>query len=114
MATATLQYNKLKQVTETITPTKAKKILAETNVDNRSMRRTVVERYARDMANGNWRLTSDPIKFDADGRLIDGQHRLQACVEAGKSFKTAVAYGVEVIAKEAMDTGLRRTFADVL
>jgi hypothetical protein len=109
-----LQYNKLELVTETITPSKAKKMLAEGNVDNRAMRRTVVDRYARDMRNGNWKLTSDSIKFNGDGTLIDGQHRLQACVEANTSFKTAVARGVEVEAREAMDTGLRRTFADVL
>jgi hypothetical protein len=114
MASARLQYNKLEQVIETITPAKAKKILAEQNTDNRTLRKTVVERYARDMKAGNWELTTDTIKFNGDGTLIDGQHRLAACVEAGVSFKTAVARGVESSAKVDMDTGQRRTFADIL
>src|SRR5262245_40256746 len=46
------------------------------------------------MKNGRWNLNGDTIKFSADDKLIDGQHRLQACVECGVGFPTLVARGI--------------------
>lgn len=53
------------------------------NVKNRNLTDRIAKKYARDMASGKWKTTGDPIRFDVDGNLIDGQHRLQACVLAG-------------------------------
>lgn len=97
-----------------ITPEFAETLLNGSNVDNRKLRPAIVNRYARDMELGNWKVTGEAIKITADGLVTDGQHRLTACVQSGKSFITLVVRGVEFEARDVMDTGARRTFADVL
>lgn len=80
-------------VVETITPEMARKYLA-TSKGNRTISRPTVAAYARDMANGNWMLNGEPIAFDIEGHLVNGHHRLYACIEANTSFTTNVARGV--------------------
>jgi len=45
--------------------------------------------------------------------LIDGQHRLWACVDADTVFETQVTVGLEIEAREVIDVGLRRSEGDV-
>ena len=99
--------------TETITPKKAKSWL-ENNNRNRNVSRTAVESYAQDMSNGSWLLTGESIKFNGDGTLLDGQHRLLACIEAGESFKSLVVRGLSTESQEAVDSGIKRSFYHVL
>lgn len=97
----------------TITPQQAEALL-KSNVDNRKIRPTVVTKYAEDMRNGNWDVNGDAIKISDTGILVDGQHRLYGCIEAGVPFTTVVIRNVAFQARETMDTGSKRTFADVL
>jgi len=99
--------------TETITPTKARAMLAQNN-GNRRIRPAVVDKYTKDIQNGNWLLTADAIRFDSDGKLIDGQHRLLAIVQAGRPVKTVVARGVDHGVASVIDTGAARNLANVL
>lgn len=96
-----------------LSPDDARDLLAK-NVNNRKLRPTVVSRYAADMAAGRWDLTGDSIKLSWEDEIIDGQHRLHAIVASGATIKTAVAFGVDPKAKEAVDTGLKRGLGDVL
>lgn len=96
-----------------VTPAIAKAWL-ESNTDNRNIRRRTVEKYARDMLAGAWAQTVEPIKFAADGRLLDGQHRLHAIVQSGVTVRLAVATDVPDEAQKRMDTGDKRTAADAL
>lgn len=98
---------------ETITPEKAQAWLSECNIGNRKLRVTSVEAYASDMASGRWKLTADPIRFNGSV-LLDGQHRLAACVKANVPFQTAVARGVSEDAHIAIDAGAKRSVADEL
>jgi hypothetical protein len=91
---------------EEITPQIASGML-EGNTNNRNPVKSRLETYARDMKNKRWRLTGDPIKFNGQ-RLLDGQHRLLACILANTSFKTAVARGVAETAHAAIDVGQGR------
>ena len=84
------------------------------NVNNRNRQKRSVDKYARDMANRNWKLSGDPIRFDEHGVLLDGQHRLAACVQAGVPFESVVIYGIKAEAKNTIDTGKPRSMADVL
>ncbi len=97
---------------EEITPQIAAKLL-EGNTNNRLTAKTRIETYARDMKHKKWRLTGDPIKLNGT-RLIDGQHRLLACLMADTPFTTAIARGVSETAHAAIDTGMTRTFAHEL
>lgn len=103
----------MKLSTETITPTKARTMLAQNN-GNRKVRPAVIDKYASDILAGNWLLTGDPIRFDVDGKLVDGQHRLLAIVQSGKAVKTVVARGVEHDVVSVIDTGAARNLSNVL
>jgi hypothetical protein len=98
---------------ESITPAVAGKMLVA-NRNNRSLRKQLVERYARDMQAGRWQFTGEAIKFGADGELLDGQHRLAAIVKADVPVTMLVIRDLERDAQDVMDTGTKRTPADVL
>lgn len=96
-----------------INPELAAKLLAS-NTGNRKVKKDAVARYARDMKAGKWQMTGEPIVLNSDGRVLNGQHRLLACVEAGVSFTSLVVSGIASEAMENLDSGVRRSLADVL
>lgn len=96
-----------------VTPEMARRWLAR-NTRNRNIRKQTLDSYKRDMRAGNWRLEGSPIKFAPDGTLLDGQHRLTAIMETGVTVVMAVARGIAPEAQTVMDTGRKRTAADVL
>lgn len=100
---------------ETITPEIAVSWL-ERNESNRNLDQSTVDRYARDMRAGRWHMTGDPIQFGISGRLLNGQHRLWACVEADTPFETMVIRGLvnEVEIVDVIDTGKKRTLGNAL
>jgi hypothetical protein len=97
----------------TVTPELATKWLGQ-NAKNRHQKLRVIARYVRDMTANDWALTGDPIRFSADGQLLDGQHRLVAIVESGASVVMLVVSGLDRRAQDVMDTGAKRTAADAL
>jgi hypothetical protein len=99
--------------TETINPAKARKYL-DTMDKNRRVRKRVVERYALAMKADQWSLTGEPIIFSTKGVLLDGQHRLHACIEAGVSFRSDVRRGVNAETFADINTGASRTPGDAL
>jgi hypothetical protein len=84
------------------------------NISNRKPRPAVVAAYMRAMLDDSWNLTGDAIRFDQAGNLMDGQHRLMACVQADVSFKTFVLYNVPEEARDTIDTNIVRTVTDTL
>lgn len=96
-----------------VTPEMATRWL-ERNIGNRRFKPQEINRYARDMAAGNWKFTGEPIKFAKDGRLLDGQNRLAAIVKSGCSILMSVVRGLDDEAQRVMDTGAKRTSADDL
>ncbi len=98
---------------ETIDPKTAATILAA-NDHNRGMREGLVLSISRDIAEGRWFLNGESIKLTADGKLIDGQHRLAAVVMADKPITTVVVRGLEMSVQDTIDTGAKRTFSDIL
>jgi hypothetical protein len=98
---------------ETITPQTAKEWLAKNSV-NRKLRRARVAMYAKQMKAGKWRLTGETIVFSPDGLLLQGQHRLAACIESQTEFESIVVRGIPVEAMALMDSGLARSAGDTL
>lgn len=85
------------------------------NVKNRPVSRQHVTRLAQSMARGDWDLNGATIRFASTGRLLDGQHRLMACVESGCTFETLVVYGLAEESFATIDQANRsRKIADVL
>lgn len=96
-----------------ITPELAKEYLA-TNIHNRNPREYKVDTIVRDMINGAWQFNGDPIRFDVNGNLIDGQHRLYAIIKSGCTIKMLVIYGLPASTQETVDIGAKRTLSDAL
>lgn len=96
-----------------IGPAEAKTMLIR-NHSNREIRNHYVTSLARQMRKGFWKLAGDPIRISTDGDLLDGQHRLSAIVESGTTQQFVVVKNVEASAQTVMDSGVSRTFADVL
>lgn len=98
---------------ELITPKIADQMLA-TMVKNRPVSESKILEYAVAMDEGEWALNGETIKIDQFGHLIDGQHRLRACVLAEKNFRSFVARGIEdPEAFATIDVGKTRTARDV-
>lgn len=98
---------------ETITPDLAAAYLT-TSTGNRSLKAAKVQAYSRDMIAGDWQENGESIIFDGNGALIDGHHRLTACVKSDHSFRSAVVRGVASDAKKTIDMGSSRSVADAL
>lgn len=96
-----------------VTPQMAQAWLNQNHMDNRNVNQAYVERYARDMTAGNW-AAGTPIFFSDRGRMIDGQHRLQAIVKSGVAIEFTVIRNVNEEAILALDSGYRRTTAQNL
>jgi len=82
-------------------------------VNIRPISKSVVERYARDMRNGNWKL-SGYISTTSDGVLLNGFHRLHAVIESGTSTLMIRYINAPADTLETEDGGAKRTFAHVL
>ena len=96
-----------------ITPEVASQWL-KANKHNRPVRRRHVEFLAREILSGNWQQNGQGIVISENEEVLDGQHRLLACIEAGMPFKTLVIYGIDRAAFKTMDTGAVRTGSDAL
>lgn len=99
------------RVRMTITPELAAEWL-EKNTLNRTLRQTRVTVYARAMSRGLWKYNYQPIILDGAGRLIDGQHRLWACVESGVSFDSDVIFNASREIMDTLDGAASRSNAD--
>lgn len=82
--------------------------------NNRPLQNVRVQEYMRDMKSGRWRENGSTIVFADTGELIDGQHRLQACMEGGVGFWTLIAYGVHKEAFLTIDRGQSRSTGQML
>jgi hypothetical protein len=98
---------------ETITPAQAAEILAHHNPTNRPMSRDRARRYLQEMQNGHWAVSPQGLSFDANGNLVDGQHRLAAVRQLDKPVQFWVTRGVTRDSVRVMDQGLARTAAQI-
>lgn len=64
---------------------------------NRKVDPATVFYYGKQMQDGEWKATGQPILFDRDGTLVDAQHRLWAVVVSGVTIKTYVVTEIEPI-----------------
>ncbi len=98
----------------TVTPKEAKEWLDTKNSKNRPVSENAVAKYSQEMLAGRWKLNSQGIAFNQSGQVVNGQHRLMACVRANKPFETLVTWGVADDAFDTIDDCNTRSLADVL
>lgn len=100
----------------TVRPQVAEQWLEERQRRNRRIAGNVVNRYVRAMAAGDWRVNGEAIVFSDKGLLMNGQHRLTACVASREPLKVLVVVGVadsdDMMA--TFDGGLVRTGGQIL
>ena len=97
-----------------VTPDLATKWL-ESNTNNRTVRDSHVLRLAADMKAGKWKgRNGEAIRFDSEGRLVDGQHRLWACLEANTTFETLLITNLDATAYSTIGVGRPKSFCDFL
>jgi len=103
----------------TITPQDAQFLLdtdaeirAKSGEPNRHLEAKRVTRFANVIRKGQWKLTHQGLALAPDGKVLDGQHRLAAVVEAGIAVEIAVSQDDFDFA--VFDTGKSRSPGDVL
>lgn len=95
---------------QTITPQYAKELLTRNN-NNRPINKIHVERLAKEMTEGRWKLNGDTICIN-ENKIIDGQHRLSAVVLSGETIVSLVVDGLPSDVFDTKDIGKRRSAAD--
>jgi hypothetical protein len=98
---------------EYITPEKAQ-LLLERNTGNRVAKESHVCFLSKQMSNGLFLENGESIVFDKHGELKDGQHRLLAIINSGKSYHIPVVTGVDKETMATFDTGKNRSAGDIL
>lgn len=107
-------YN-LQYETVTITPEMATDWLNKFAYGGqRPLSDATVVKYAKDMKNGEWTVDGQAIAFGSNNKILNGQHRLWACIEAGVAFTTTVVRGVNPEAFKNYDSQKPRSAADVI
>ncbi len=97
-----------------VTPQMAQKWLV-TGGKNRRISNPRIKEYADSMKAGKWVLNGEGILFDANGKLINGQHRLSAVVLSGLTMPLLIIRGIDdPNAFGTIDTGKKRTVSDVV
>jgi len=96
---------------ELITPEMAREYLFSQGA-NRNINSTRISDYILRMSRGEWKI-GQPIIFDENNCLIDGQHRLKAVIKYGKPVEFAILKGVPNDSKTVMDIGQRRTTSQI-
>ncbi|HUX16007.1 MAG TPA: hypothetical protein VMW52_06010, partial [Phycisphaerae bacterium] len=85
------------------------------NAHNRRRPNYRVHGYASDMRNGLWWEVNDPIRFDPQGIIADGQTRLAGFVQTGlDEYTFSFAIGIPLDSFPAIDNGGVRTGGDTL
>lgn len=95
-----------------VTPEMAQELLKNNHPNNRRPKWGKIQQYANDMASGLWKLTHQGIAIDKDGWLVDGQNRLQAVLDSGKSVPMLVVTGVQTRSMVATDCNATRSAPD--
>jgi hypothetical protein len=85
-----------------------------TNKRNRRLSSNIVEKYTNLMRDKLWQYDGSPIRFDTEGNVIDGQHRLWAVIESGTTQEFLIITGLAPETFLTIDTGKSRTFADLI
>lgn len=89
--------------------------LLDANKENRPLDHAHVRRIARQIMNGRWLYNGDTIKVCDTGDVLDGQHRLWACVEAKMPIETVLVRGIKKEAFTTIDTIRKpRSIGDVV
>jgi len=81
---------------------------------NRQISRADVAAYSRDIVNRRWMVTGQSIKISASGRLLDGQHRLQAVIDSKMPIEIVVVRNLPDDIFSTFDVAHQHTLSNIL
>lgn len=73
-----------------------------------------VTKLGRDMKGGRWLYNGQPVQRTYNGGVLNGRHRLLACIEADTPFDTRVVNNLPPESQSTMDIGRNRGMGDHL
>jgi hypothetical protein len=85
-----------------------------TNNRNRNISKVRVAKIVDDIINYRWQYNGESIKFDVDGNLIDGQHRLLAIAQSERSLPLLIVNNLATESQQTIDLGRPRTLNDIV
>lgn len=88
--------------------------LLSINKSNRPLNDRNVDYLVEEMKNNRFKLNGDAIRISKSNILLDGQHRLAACIKSGISFESIVISDLDDDIFLTIDQGRKRTSGDVL
>lgn len=97
-----------------ISPNLAEQWLTDRNKRNRKYSMHNLRKIIAAVRNGEWMLNGETIKFDEDGNLLDGQHRLRAIVETGVTLEIACLFDIDPMSFPTIDNGKSRSGFDII
>lgn len=98
-----------------VTPVMARDVLANHNGINRKINESHWRALMRNMENKTWRFNGDTIRFNKDGDLIDGQHRLTALSKCDKTLPMIIIKGFDKEVIKTIDQEIKpRNLGDLL
>jgi hypothetical protein len=80
----------------------------------RRVRTQHVDFLAREMRAGRWADLGEPLMFDINKKLVDGQHRLLAVIKSGVTIEFYVKDGIKIEDYVKINVGKARSTSDVL
>lgn len=111
VGTNVLHHDHVVVTVENITPHRATRLLEDNNI-NRNLNQGHVDEMAEDMKLGRWTHCPAPIVVYDNGNVADGQHRLWAIIDSGKSQKFTVHRGLRQPEGLNLDKVLPRSLVD--
>jgi len=96
-----------------VTPELARQWLTYNRI-NRPARPAVLRQYVRQIESGLWKRTHQGVAFTREGVLLDGQHRLFAIIQTGKTMTMLVFINEPVENYEFIDCGCNRSNLDII
>lgn len=97
----------------TVTPGLASVLLGR-NENNRHIKHVKAAQYSADMSAGRWVFNGEPIIISDTGELNDGQHRMQALIDANITLPFLFVFGLSRDSRETVDQGAARGAGDYL
>jgi hypothetical protein len=97
-----------------LTPAAAELLLKNHNFKNRGIKRHQKAFLQRQIDSGKFVYNGETIIVGDNMQILNGQHRLTACVSSGKSIEVLIVFGVPAKAFTTYDQGARRSGSDLL
>lgn len=95
-----------------VTPEIAKHLL-QFNKKNRTKKKNTIDFYVKEMLEGRWVFNGEPVQFNTEGEMVNGQHRLEAQIIAEKTYPVAIVRNIPVESYKTIDQQHTRSIADI-